>query len=118
MGDLFDGAHRQELNQSHIRELINRLGLVGINRLREVIYVTAIHDHDPRTHRGETTYSVNGIKVRVIQGIAKFIIGSINSELRIANTGSWINRFINTTDTAVIINGLGNVELVRVKCGP
>ena len=171
-GDLFDGSHRQELNQSHIRELINRLGLVGINGLREVIYITAIYDHDPRTHRGETTYSVNGIKVRVIRGIAKFIIGSnttwflhgdyvvrngliaslmnrllggsydrlvrsvigaregdwvvighthvpsINSELRIANTGSWINRFINATDTAVIINGLSDAGLVRVKCGP
>ena len=140
--------------------------------MKEVIYITAIYSHDPRTHRGETTYSVNGIRVRVIHGIAKFKIGSstiwflhgdyvvrngliaslmnrllggsydrlvrsvigaregdwvvighthvpgINSELRIANTGSWINRFINTTDTAVIINGLGNVELVRVKCGP
>ncbi|GAB6943833.1 hypothetical protein [Vulcanisaeta sp. JCM 14467] len=169
-GDLFDKAHKQELNQSHIRELINRLDLAGINGLREVIYITAIYDHDPRTHCGETTYTVNGIKVRVIRGIAKLIIGSntiwflhgdyivkngliaslmnrllggsydrlvrsaigaregdwvvighthvpgINSESRIANTGSWINRFINAANTAVIINGLGGVELVRVKC--
>ena len=171
-GDLFDKAHKQELNQSHIHELLDRLGLAGIDGLREVIYITAIYDHDPRTHRGETTYSINGIKVRVIHGITKFIIGSntiwflhgdyvvrngliaslmnkllgglydrlvrsvigaregdwvvighthvpgINNELRIANTGSWINRFISATDTAVIINGLSDARLVRVKCGP
>lgn len=33
-GDLFDKAHGQVLGQSHITELIRRLGLAGISELR------------------------------------------------------------------------------------
>ncbi|WP_243679629.1 hypothetical protein [Vulcanisaeta souniana] len=45
-------------------------------------------------------------------------VPNINNELRIANTGSWLNRFINATDTAIVINGSGNVELINIKCNP
>ncbi|GAB6947259.1 hypothetical protein JCM16161A_13890 [Vulcanisaeta sp. JCM 16161] len=44
-------------------------------------------------------------------------VPNINNGLRIANTGSWIDRFINATDTAVMINGSGGAELINIKCG-
>lgn len=171
-GDLFDKAHKQELNHSHILELLSRLNLAGINNLKEVVYVMAIYDHDPRAPRNEATYYVNGVKVRVVHGIVKLAMGGntlwflhgdyvvkngliaslmnkilmgsydrlvrlavraregdwvvighthvpgVNNELRIANTGTWINRLISATNTAVIINGSGYVGLVRIECGP
>ncbi|WP_243679401.1 hypothetical protein [Vulcanisaeta distributa] len=43
-------------------------------------------------------------------------VPNINNGLRIANTGSWIDRFISATNTAIVINGLGNVELISIKC--
>ncbi|GGI69477.1 metallophosphoesterase family protein [Vulcanisaeta souniana] len=171
-GDLFDKAHRQVMSQLHMHELIQRLSLSGINGLREVIYVMAMHDHDPRFYHKETRYSIDNVNVRVIRGAVKLVMGSktfwflhgdyvvkngliaslmnkllsglydklvrlavragrddwivighthvpnINNELRIANTGSWLNRFINATDTAIVINGSGNVELINIKCNP
>ncbi|WP_054857461.1 hypothetical protein [Vulcanisaeta sp. JCM 16159] len=169
-GDLFDRAHGQVLSQNHIHELIHRLNLAGINGLREVIYVIAMYDHDPRINHKEVRYGIDGVSVRVIHGVMKLVIGSrafwflhgdyvvkngliaslmnkllngsydklvrfilragrddwvvighthvpnINNGLRIANMGSWIDRFINATDTAIMINGLGNVELISIKC--
>ncbi len=43
-------------------------------------------------------------------------VPSINTELRVANTGSWINRLISATDTAIVIDGSGNVKLINIKC--
>ncbi|ADN50437.1 hypothetical protein [Vulcanisaeta distributa] len=169
-GDLFDKAHGQVLGQSHITELIRRLGLAGISELRGVVYVMAMYDHDPRIGYGEVKYFIDGVNVRVVRGVVKLVIGGrtfwflhgdyvvkngliaslinklfsgsydklvrfavragegdwvvighthvpgINTELRVANTGSWINRFISATDTAIVIDGSGNVKLINIKC--
>ncbi len=173
-GDLFDRAHGQSLSQSHIHELIHRLNLTSIGSLREVIYVMAMYDHDPRVNYGEVHYEINGVSIKAIHGVLRVVMGNntywflhgdyivkngliaslmnkllngaydrlvrftinaktgakatdwivighthvpgVNRGLRIVNTGSWIDRFVNATDTAIMIDGLGNVELNRIKC--